>query len=218
MTATPFGAQVVDDPVEPLDLVLGERRGRLVHDHDARVQRHRACDLHELDLRHREVAGLGIGVELDADLVEEPAGVASHPGVVHESEAAAREPAQPDVLHDRARRDRVELLLDHRDACAHRLRRRGEPHRLAARTISPASGWTRPARTFMSVDLPAPFSPHRAWTVPARTVMSTDSSAVTPGNVFVMPRMTSNGASTSVGVAAGAGAIGGSTGLVISSS
>ena len=48
---------------------------------------------------------------------EQPARVAAHPVVVDEArDATAREAAQPDVLHDAARRDRVELLLDHRDA------------------------------------------------------------------------------------------------------
>jgi len=43
--------------------------------------------------------------------------------------------------------------------------------------------------TFMSVDLPAPFSPTTAWISPARTARLTSLSAFTPGNVLVMPRI-----------------------------
>ena len=45
----------------------------------------------------------------------------------------------------------------------------------------------------MSVLLPAPFSPKSACTSPARTSKSTSSLATTPGNLFVMPRISSNG-------------------------
>src|SRR5689334_22359589 len=41
----------------------------------------------------------------------------------------------------------------------------------------------------MRVDLPAPFSPQIAWISPARTVMETLESALTPGNSFVMERI-----------------------------
>src|SRR4051812_26548137 len=41
----------------------------------------------------------------------------------------------------------------------------------------------------MSVDFPAPFSPTRAWISPAWTVRLTLSSACTPGNVLVIPRI-----------------------------
>src|SRR5687767_9271251 len=41
----------------------------------------------------------------------------------------------------------------------------------------------------MRVDLPAPFSPTRAWISPASTVRLTSSSALTPGNVLVIPRI-----------------------------
>src|SRR5437763_5532338 len=42
---------------------------------------------------------------------------------------------------------------------------------------------------FRSVDLPAPFSPSSACTSPGRRSKSTRSSATTPGNRFVMPRI-----------------------------
>ena len=47
--------------------------------------------------------------------------------------------------------------------------------------ISPASGRAAPYTSFVSVDLPAPFSPSSAWISPARTVRSTASLASVPG-------------------------------------
>src|SRR4051812_30734828 len=41
----------------------------------------------------------------------------------------------------------------------------------------------------MRVDLPAPFSPQIACTVPRSTCRVTSCSALTPGKVFVMPRI-----------------------------
>ena len=57
--------------------------------------------------------------------------------------------------------------------------------------ISPSNspaGMT-PLSTFISVDLPAPFSPTTAWISPACTARFTSRSAVTPGKRLVMPRM-----------------------------
>jgi hypothetical protein len=45
----------------------------------------------------------------------------------------------------------------------------------------------------MSVDLPAPFSPQIAWISPARTCSVTSSSALTPGKVLVIERISSSG-------------------------
>src|SRR5690349_8891433 len=52
---------------------------------------------------------------------------------------------------------------------------------------TPSSGRYSPARTFMSVLLPAPFSPRSAWISPARRSKSTWSFARTPGNDLTMP-------------------------------
>src|SRR6476660_115798 len=56
-----------------------------------------------------------------------------------------------------------------------------------ANVISPESACSAPARMFMSVDLPAPFSPSRAWTSPARASKSTWSLARTPGKDLTTP-------------------------------
>ncbi len=57
----------------------------------------------------------------------------------------------------------------------------------------PSSGCCSPYSTFISVDLPAPFSPMRAWTSPHSTSKSTSSLATTSGKRFVMPRILTAG-------------------------
>src|SRR6266446_5146071 len=52
-------------------------------------------------------------------------------------------------------------------------------------TIEPESGFTMPARRFLIVDLPAPFSPTSATTSPGATVKLTSLTAVMPPNRFV---------------------------------
>src|SRR5579872_827604 len=78
------------------------------------------------------------------------------------------------------------------------------PYRSAARgpsivtgapsiSIVPESAGCAPARIFMSVDLPAPFSPTSACTSARSTSRSTPSRARTPGKVFTIPRIRSSG-------------------------
>src|SRR5690349_4537169 len=52
----------------------------------------------------------------------------------------------------------------------------------------------------MRVDLPAPFSPMSECTSPGNRRKSTPSSALTPGNVIEMPRISTTGAAGSVGL------------------
>src|SRR5205823_14879264 len=51
----------------------------------------------------------------------------------------------------------------------------------------PASGRIAPLRTFISVDLPAPFSPTRAWTSPRHNSRSTPRSACVGPKCLWMP-------------------------------
>ena len=52
--------------------------------------------------------------------------------------------------------------------------------------MTPCSGWYRPNRTLMRVDLPAPFSPSRACTSPLRSWRVMLSFALIPGNSLVI--------------------------------
>src|SRR6266404_4668424 len=62
-----------------------------------------------------------------------------------------------------------------------------------SRKISPDDAGRAPARMFISVDLPAPLAPQTAWTSPLVAVKSTWSSARTPGNRRVSPRVSRSG-------------------------
>ena len=59
--------------------------------------------------------------------------------------------------------------------------------------ISPSNSVIAPARIFMSVLLPAPFSPQMAWTSPAAAVSDTSRSARTPPKLLAMCRISSRG-------------------------
>src|SRR5262249_39680458 len=59
--------------------------------------------------------------------------------------------------------------------------------------ISPESGRRTPARIFIRVDLPAPFSPTRAWTWPSLADRLTASRTLLPAKDLVMPRISSAG-------------------------
>ena len=63
--------------------------------------------------------------------------------------------------------------------------------------ISPSYSVIAPARIFISVLLPAPFSPQIAWTSPATAVNDTSRSARTPPKLLAMCRISSRGAATS---------------------
>src|SRR6185503_12347761 len=76
----------------------------------------------------------------------------------------------------------------------------GEAKRTATPSTrtSPPSGSTAPARIFMSVDLPAPFSPTTAWTMPGAMARSTPPRAwITP---YALRRSTTSTAGGGVGI------------------
>src|SRR5262245_29449221 len=83
------------------------------------------------------------------------------------------------------------VLMPASCACAGLPKDTGTP----ARRISPASGVCTPVRALTSVDLPAPFSPSNACTSPGNSRKSTSANAFTPGNVTVMPLMSTTGSS-----------------------
>src|ERR1700722_1626254 len=70
----------------------------------------------------------------------------------------------------------------------------------------PAVGRCTPARIWISVDLPAPFSPNRTWTSPGLSSKSTRSSASTPGNCMDTPLARKTGVGTFAAPTPSAGA------------
>ena len=69
---TPVGGELPDDAEEPRALGRGQRRGRLVHDQDPRLERQRLGDLDELLLADAQPRDPRLRVELDAEPVEQP--------------------------------------------------------------------------------------------------------------------------------------------------
>ena len=77
MMPTPCDLQLADDPEQPVDLLVAERGGRLVHDQDAGVGPQGPRDLDQLLLGHRQPADLGLRVDRRADPFEQAAAPAS---------------------------------------------------------------------------------------------------------------------------------------------
>src|SRR6267378_934298 len=76
------------------------------------------------------------------------------------------------------------------------------------RRIRPASLWYTPARIFISVDLPAPFSPTSAWISPARRSKRQLRSAWTPGKSLLIPSISTSRSPTASGTTPPTGRIG----------
>ena len=133
-------AQRLDDAEEAVDLRLRERGGGLVHDDHARLGRERLGDLDDLLVGDREPARDAVGVELDAELVEQALDLAPHRARGRCAGSSQRLGADEDVLGDRQIREQRGLLEDDGDAGRVRLRGRVEDDLLAVDQHPPAVG------------------------------------------------------------------------------
>lgn len=123
--------QVGDDLEQMVGFLLGQGRGRLVHDQNVGFVGDRLGDLHHLAAGDGQLADTGIGVDADVQAVEQFLRHAPHARVIDQAETAERLAPDPDVFRHRHRRHQVELLVDHGDAVAERLQRRFQRHALA---------------------------------------------------------------------------------------
>ena len=137
--------------------------------------------------RDRQLADEPVRIDGKAHALRQP----QH-GVPHRAppqrETPSRLLAQHHVLRDGERRDEEEVLVDHADAERQRVLGAAEPHRTAVDANLPGVGPHQAGETFMSVDLPAPFSPTMATRSPGATRSEASSLATTPPYRFVMPR------------------------------
>ena len=170
---------------------------RLVEHEHAASARERTRDLDELLRGGREVGGDGIRGDVGVpELGERGLGGPPHPLAIDDAQRTARRlDAERDVLHDAQMRRERGFLMNHRHAGLSR-RKRIRAARTAGRRGAwrRASGVSAPARTAISVLLPAPFWPTSAQTSPAHTRRSTSSSAIVAPKDLQMPRISRRGA------------------------
>ena len=112
-------------------IALVERRGRLVHDDDLRIERQRLGDLDQLLLGDRQRFHQRLGMDPGADTLEQLARALLHNGAVEQA-AAARLKAEEDVVGDAALRQQAELLVEDADPGPARLDRMSEGNGLPA--------------------------------------------------------------------------------------
>ena len=108
-------AQPRDDIEQARHLPRAQRRGRLVHDDDARVRAERLGNLHHLLLGHRQPADEPIRIQRRADSVEQCGGMLPAGAVVYTAPRATTIERQGDVFGDREMRKKCRLLVDRRD-------------------------------------------------------------------------------------------------------
>ncbi len=119
-----------NDLEETIDFAIGQRRGRLVHDHDPRVRADRLGDLDDLLLRHAERLDEAIGIDRHPDAFEQLDGPPSAFHPIDLPPRSARLERQRDVLrHGEVGKER-RLLIDRGDAEGPRRRRRHMRNRL----------------------------------------------------------------------------------------
>ena len=111
--------QQLDQDEQVLDLLVGERRGRLVHDHHIGIDRHGARHPDQVLVGDAEVLQPMVGVDMrGAHVVEHLAGLAAHLAPVDGLEAGARGVSQKDVLGHRQFVEQHRLLVNGGDAGA----------------------------------------------------------------------------------------------------
>ena len=131
--AQALGLQIANDAEELLDLARGERRGRLVHDDQARLHRQRAGDLDHLLLGDRQVADDRHRLQIEAEAVGDRSRLGDHPAPVDE-DARAGLAADEDVFGDRHVRREREFLVDGHDPELLRVMRRCQRDRARRRS------------------------------------------------------------------------------------
>ncbi len=118
--------QRTDDAEQDVDLMIVERRGRLIHDDQLGVQRDRACDGDELLDR----GGTGTQGRLDVDVDPEAGQDGPRAPVcltpLDQPAPAPRLVAHHHVLRDAAQRDQIQFLVDGRNAAVLGLARAGD--------------------------------------------------------------------------------------------
>ncbi len=176
--------QPADRREQQLDLVAGQRGGRLVHEEDAGVGGEAAADRDDLALRHGQRSRRGRRAEGRRRAARAPP--APSPASAAAAAAAAAPPSSRSMaifsstvrLGKSERSWKITWMPSARACCGVRA-----ACATPSMTISaPGSGAWTPVRILISVDLPDPFSPTRQCTSPRPTDHSIASSATVPPN------------------------------------
>ena len=194
-----FLAEALQQALQRLRLMSGERGGGLVEDEHARLAIERLGDLHQLPSAQRK-----------APRREFPAVPTSRPSR-RRSRTRARQlgivdeagPAR-DMRPGRCFRRSRGGLKGSAPAEPPRCRLAWPPRASDASTarpsisIAPPSGRSAPETMLIRVDLPAPFSPSKAWIRPGISSMETSRSTGLPKKAFDMPRAATTGAGRTI--------------------
>ena len=132
-------AQIVDLREERFDLLVRDRRSRLIHDQHVGAVIDGPEDLQRLDLGDGERAEPSVDGEVQPLFGKNPARLATDELPVDLAEFH-RQPAHEEALSDRHARHVVELLRDHRDPMGTRFDRVLDPNLFTAHTDRPAVG------------------------------------------------------------------------------
>ena len=149
-----------DDVVQIRHLGLGDGRGGLVHDDEARLVGDRLGDLDQLGVGDGELHHLLLGGHGDPEPAEELPGAPVELPHVHQPVPGERLAPQEDVLRHRHVRDGGELLVDHRDAHGERVVRVGDAHLLAVELDGAGVGRVDPDEALHQGGLARPVLSH----------------------------------------------------------
>ena len=101
------GGEAADDLQERVGLGLGQRRGGLVHEDEARVGGERPADRHHLPPRDRELAHRPVEIEGEAEPLDRRARHLAHPRPVHPARPPAQAAARSRCSRPRSARERA---------------------------------------------------------------------------------------------------------------
>ena len=161
MVADPGRLQVGDHLQEPLGLGDRQARRRLVHDHEPALQRQRLGDLQQLPLRQRQLGDRRVRREVHPEPREDRPDLRRHPPPVEQPQRPAVRGSRPMKTLPAASR----LSSRFSSWCTKAMPAPIAPATVIASRSAPSIrmrprvGATTPPSTFISVDLPAPFSP-----------------------------------------------------------
>ena len=116
-----LGLQIRDNIEQMLYFRLGQSGSRLVHDYDLCIVRYSLCNFYHLLLSYRQISHHIVRIQRQIPLFKQFFCFLACPLVVTHQLVLHREAAKPQVFAYGTIRYRRQLLMDHGNACVHRL-------------------------------------------------------------------------------------------------